>query len=174
MQDHPLHLFKYCPVCGSSNFHVHNFKSKKCDCCGFIYYFNAASSTAAFITNQAGELLVAKRAKEPAKGTLDLPGGFVDMNETAEEAIIREISEETGLKVNSPTYLFSLPNIYVYSGLEIHTVDMFFEMNVSKIAHIHADDDVAELIWLKKENINPDLFGLNSIRQGIVKWLSAR
>ena len=172
MQNHPLCLFKYCPLCGSSNFHVNDFKSKKCDNCGFIYYFNSSSSTAAFITNYEGELLVAKRAKEPAKGTLDLPGGFIDLNETAEEAIVREIEEETGLKVENPVYLFSLPNIYVYSGMEIHTVDMFFDIYVDKSFPIRADDDVSELIWLKREDIVPELFGLTSIKQGVVKWLS--
>ena len=65
--------------------------------CGFVYYFNSSAATAIFITNRVGELLVVRRAKEPAKGTFDLPGGFVDMYETAEEAIIREVKEETGL-----------------------------------------------------------------------------
>ena len=51
------------------------------------------------------------RAKEPAKDTLDLPGGFIDMNETGEEGVAREVEEETGLKVKKATYLFSLPNI---------------------------------------------------------------
>ena len=35
---HPLEKFKYCPVCGSAQFVVNNFKSKKCEDCGFIYY----------------------------------------------------------------------------------------------------------------------------------------
>ena len=174
MRNHPLHLFKYCPCCGTSFFVVDSFKSKKCTQCGFVYYFNAAASTAAFITNQEGELLVAVRAKEPAKGTFDLPGGFVDLGETAEDALIREIFEETGLKVSNPVYLFSIPNIYPYSGLEIHTVDMFFEVKVDKTVPIRAADDVLELIWMKRKDINPEHFGLLSIKQSMVKWLDAK
>ena len=80
-----------------------------------------------FIRNSKGELLLVRRAKEPAKGTLDLPGGFVDMYESAEDAAHREVKEETGLDIAGCRYLFSIPNLYPYSGFEVHTVDMFFE-----------------------------------------------
>ena len=82
---HPLELFKFCPVCGSPHFEIHNEKSKKCADCGFVYYFNSSAATVAFILNGKGELLVCRRGKEPAKGTLDLSGGFIDMFETGEE-----------------------------------------------------------------------------------------
>ena len=97
MKNHPLEVFKYCPKCGSELFEVHNAKSKHCSNCGFTYYQNPSSATAAFILNSDGELLVVQRGKEPAKGTLDLPGGFVDNDESGEQGIIREIKEETGL-----------------------------------------------------------------------------
>ena len=85
---HPLEKFKFCPVCGSANWTEHNFKSKACGDCGFVYYANPCAATAAFILNSRNEMLVARRAKEPAKGTLDLVGGFVDMGETIEEACL--------------------------------------------------------------------------------------
>ena len=75
-------------------FEEHNFKSKHCSNCGFTYYQNPSSSTAAFILNSKEELLVVRRGKEPAKGTLDLPGGFVDNEETAEQGMIREICQK--------------------------------------------------------------------------------
>ena len=71
---HPLEKFKFCPVCGSANWTEHNFKSKACGDCGFVYYANPCAATAAFILNSRNEMLVARRAKEPAKGTLDLVG----------------------------------------------------------------------------------------------------
>ena len=112
--EHPLSQFKYCPKCGSAHFEVHNEKSKQCADCGFVYYFNPSSATVALILNERDELLVCRRAKEPAKGTLDLPGGFIDMTETGEEGVAREVREETGMKVAKAEYLFSLPNIYIY------------------------------------------------------------
>ena len=72
---------------------------------------NPAAATVAFILNSKGELLVEKRKREPAKGMYDLPGGFADMRETAEQGVRREVLEETGLTVNHVQYMFSLPNV---------------------------------------------------------------
>lgn len=116
-------------------------------------------------------MLVARRAKEPAKGSLDLPGGFIDLHETAEEAVIREVSEESGLTVVEPIYLFSIPNIYLYSGFEVHTVDLFYRCKVNDFSMLRADDDVEELLFIALSRINPADFGLTSIRKGIEKIL---
>jgi ADP-ribose pyrophosphatase YjhB (NUDIX family) len=169
---HPLHQFRYCPKCGSTHFDEQDFKSKNCQDCGFVYYFNSSASTAAFITDASERLLVVRRAKEPAKGTFDLPGGFVDLYETVEEAMIREVKEETGMILNDFKYLFSLPNIYEYSGFEVHTVDLFFTVQVEQTEEdLCPADDVSELFFLEKEKINPADFGLASIKKAIEIWL---
>lgn len=166
---HPLHQFKYCPKCGSNHFIEHNFKAKGCETCGFIYYFNACSSTMALIVNDKNELLVATRAKDPAKGTLDLPGGFVDMHETGEEAVIREVKEETNLDVEEVKYLYSTTNIYTYSGFDVHTLDLVYLCKVKNTNNLKAEDDVSELQFIKIEDLNPDLFGLISVKGVIEK-----
>jgi 8-oxo-dGTP pyrophosphatase MutT (NUDIX family) len=168
---HFLEVFRYCPKCGSAHFAENNFKSKKCLDCGFVYYFNSSAAVAVFITNEKGQLLVARRAKDPAQGTLDLPGGFVDLDETAEEAIQREVEEETGLVITRPEYLFSLPNIYLYSGLDVHTLDLFYRSKTHATL-LQPKDDVAELFFLHPEEIDPGLFGLASIRKAIRIWLT--
>ena len=169
---HPLDKFHFCPVCGSPQFHVNNFKSKHCQSCGFTYYANPCSATAAFILNERGELLVARRGKEPAKDTLDLPGGFVDMDETVEQGMCREIREETGLEVDQLTYLFSLPNRYLYSGMTIHTIDMFFEVHVPSSVRPVADDDAAALSWMPLDQVHPEDFGLHSISEAVRRFLA--
>lgn len=168
---HILEKFAYCPVCGSKHFAEHNAKSKQCENCGFTYYLNPSAATAAFIINSRGELLVERRGKEPAKGTLDLPGGFIDNDETAEEGVAREILEETGLKVTSARYMFSLPNIYLYSGMTIHTLDIFFRCTVEDGAEPVAADDAAECLWLPLSEIHTEQFGLRSIRQALYMFL---
>ena len=167
---HPLHQFNYCPKCGSVEFTENNEKSKRCHSCGFVYYFNPSAAVACFIRNEKGELLVVRRAKDPAKGTLDLPGGFVDLHETAEDAARREVKEETGLDIESCLYLFSIPNIYPYSGFDVHTEDLFFECNAHSFGNLAAADDASEIVILQLKDVNADLFGLQSVKKGVERY----
>ncbi len=169
---HLLDTFKHCPKCGSNTFAENDFKSKRCGNCGFVYYLNPSAANVAVITDGKGNILVATRSKEPAKGTLDLPGGFCDCHESAEEGVIREVLEETGLKVTATRYLFSIPNIYSYSGMEIHTMDLFFECRTADKATLRAADDVQELQWMAIETLDSNLFGLRSIREGVERLKS--
>ena len=94
------------------------------------------------------------------------------MNETGEEGVGREVWEETGLKVEKATYQFSLPNIYIYSGFPVHTLDMFFLCTVKDMSHFSAMDDVANAFFLPLSEIRPEDFGLDSIRRGLVQFLA--
>ncbi len=170
---HPLEKFLYCPQCGSRHFEVNDEKSKKCDNCGFEYYLNPSASNVAFILNDQQQLLVLTRKKDPGKGTLDLPGGFVDIGETIEESVVREVKEETGLKVTALKYLFSHPNVYVYSGFEVKTADSFFLCQVEDTSQVVAGDDAAAYCWIALQDIRIELFGLRSIRQGLYDFIEA-
>lgn len=164
---HSLDKFRYCPCCGHHGFVVASEKSKKCEQCGFEYFMNAASANVALIFNAKGELLVLERRYEPAKGTLDLPGGFADYDETAEEGVVREVKEETGMDVVACRYLFSKTNTYHYSGMDIRTLDLFFRCEVDDAAKPVAMDDAAECMWIPLHEIRIDSFGLRSIREGL-------
>lgn len=164
--EHPLSHFAYCPVCGKPHFEPSSEKSKKCRDCGFEYFMNASAATVAIIEDGAGHVLVARRKREPAQGTLDLPGGFCDCGESAERGVAREVMEETGLKVREVRYLFSLPNVYPYSGMDICTTDLFFLCRVEPGTPT-AMDDAAELTWMAWDELRPEDFGLHSISQGV-------
>ncbi len=166
---HPLDKFKYCPCCGSRLFAESSGKSKKCGNCGFEQFLNPSAAYVALIRNAEGKILVVRRKEEPAKGTLDLPGGFSDIGETAEQGVAREVMEETNMAVTSCRFLFSLPNMYCYSGFNIPTLDMFFQCEVADTSVLRAMDDAAECLWLSPDEINPADFGLASIRKGVEK-----
>lgn len=171
---HPLAKFVFCPFCGKEGFKIRNEKAKQCNSCGFVYYFNPSAAVACFIKNRAGEILLVRRAKDPAKETLDLPGGFIDMYENAEQAVAHEVNEETGLVVQSVSYLFSLPNIYPYMGFDVHTLDLFYECTVDSFDSVQAADDAAEVVILKPEQIVPEEFGLTSVREAVQKYIQKK
>ena len=136
-------VFTHCPRCGSANFNINDARSKRCGDCGYVYYQNASAATAAVILGEGDEILVSRRALEPARGTLDLPGGFVDAGESIDEGMRREIREETGCEVESMRWLFSLSNSYLYSGLDVPTADSFFLCRLRAGGRPKAADDAA-------------------------------
>lgn len=172
MTQHPLEKFRFCPACGSSQWGANGIKSKRCTHCGFVYFANTAAAVAAFITNEKGDLLVCRRAKDPAKGTLDLPGGFVDLFESAEEALRREIQEELNLQLTDVRYFRSIPNEYLYSGVVVHTLDFLFVCKAENLHNMKAMDDVSEAFFKPINTISPHDFGLNSIKKGIIAFLN--
>ncbi len=118
--------FKLCPMCGSKKIENHNNRKWMCPDCGFDLYNNVASATGIVIIDKYDNVLFEIRAKNPRKGFLAIPGGFVDFDESAEEAIIRECREEIGFSIENPKFLCSAPNTYEYKNLEYKTCDIFF------------------------------------------------
>lgn len=172
--EHALDKFAFCPACGSKMFHINNVKSKRCGACGFVYYLNPSAAVAAFILDDKERLLVVRRANDPCRGMLDLPGGFVDFGEDIETCLKREVLEETHLKVSTSQYFRSYPNKYLYSGFVVPTLDFFFLCKVENIGEACASDDAAELLWLPLDAIKVSDFAFSSIRSAIMDFLDNR
>jgi len=123
--------FNLCPICGSKNIENHSNRKWVCGDCGFDLYNNVAAAVGIIIKDKYNNVLFEVRAKEPRKGFLALPGGFVDFDERAEEAIVRECREEIGVEVQNARFLCTFPNTYVYKDIEYKTCDMFFTVELS-------------------------------------------
>ena len=154
-------------MCGSPHFLPSGPRSRCCRDCGFEYFLNAAAAVAIVLPDGRGNLLVSRRGRPPREGMLDLPGGFVDPDETMEEAIRREMLEETSLHVTPERWLFSLPNRYEYGGISIPTADNFFLCSAHDLTPLCPHDDVASLLWLPLASLDADQFGLQSMRRAV-------
>ncbi len=170
--EHTLSTFIFCPKCGAKTFEINNEVSKKCTECGFVYYSNPRGATVAIIRNEKGEILVTKRAKNPGLGMLDMPGGFIDEMESAEEAVAREVKEETGLEVKSIKYILSRPNLYLYGEVLYRTIDLFFECQVETFDLTRQESEIAELMWMKPEDLDLDKFAFESIKSGLKTYFN--
>ena len=159
------HPFQHCPRCGQNGFNVNKPNSRRCVACGFEYFFNAAAAVAALIVNESGHLLTAVRANDPGKGMLDLPGGFVDAGESAEDAIRREIKEELNLDIDRTEYFLSTPNEYHYKDVTYATLDLAFICHVNNFNPLRPQDDVQDVLFIALEDIKIERFAFESIRR---------
>ena len=153
---HPVNVLKFCPRCGSEHFPATGNRSFQCDDCSFNYYVNSSAAVAILLFNEKGELLLTRRAIEPHLGKLDLPGGFIDPMESAEQAALREIREELGIPVHSLEYFGSFPNEYVFSGFSVFTIDLAFFAKTENLHQMTAMDDVASFEFHKLQDIDPE------------------
>lgn len=153
--------FKMCPMCGSNKIENHGNRKWICPDCGFDLYNNVAAAVGIVLYDENNNVLFEKRAKEPRKGCACLPGGFVDFDETAEEAMIRECREELGIEITDFTYLCTFPNVYPYKNIEYRTCDIFFSAKIPSayenmedlINHITAEQsEVQGIVTYKVQN----------------------
>jgi NAD+ diphosphatase len=169
MESSNASFFKYCPNCSSQNVsYVNNFKLH-CNDCDFVLYHNIAAAVAVIFTFE-DKILFTVRNVDPDKGKLDLPGGFIDPNETAEEAACREIKEELGLEISEDNLKFitTAPNNYFYKNVPYRTMDIFYECSLEQDSiSVNAKDEIEELVWIKRSEINLDKIGFVSIRKVI-------
>lgn len=96
-----------------------------------------------------GKILLEKRKGEPGRGKWTIPGGLVELGERAERTVIREVREETNLKVEQPELIDVVNNITVDGDGEIKyhfvIVDYFVKLDGGTLK---AADDAEELRWV--------------------------
>ena len=170
----PEKVLKYCPRCGSGLFNTKTNKSFVCESCGFHFFVNSASAVAAIVEDPKGHLLLTVRGVEPSIGMLDLPGGFVDPMESAEEAIRREVKEELNLDITESHYLASYPNEYIYSNYSVFTTDLGFHCKVKTLDSIRVDDDIAGYQFFKPEEIDFNKIFSGSIKKILRNYISRK
>ena len=162
----------YCPACGIQGLEQIE-KQFHCPACHLELFFNPGTAVCAIIVNAQGHLLVVIRAHEPKQGAWDLPGGFVDPGETAEDAIRREVQEELNVALQDLTYLCSAANNhYAYKGITYQTTDLAFAGTVKYPNRIEARDDVQDYKWVALEDIDLAKFGFDSIRQIVKRYMT--
>lgn len=157
-------VFKYCPKCGAAAMRVVGAKLLRCEACGFELYMNPAAAVGGVIADGQGRIVVLIRAEDPGKGQWDLPGGFVDPGETAEEALRREVREEVGLEVTAMRYLGSWPNVYQYLGVRYRTVDLGFLCEAAGAEGARAmESEVTEILLVPPADVDIGRFAFASV-----------
>ena len=162
-------IYKYCTVCATEL--KADDGHKVCPNCGKHYYFNAKPCVAILITNDEGEVLMTKRAADPFKDWWDVPGGFVEEHETLEEAMRRELKEETGLEVSDLKYEGSLWEDYHFQGEIVPIVAAFFSGKAAGSQEVTVDDDVSDYKFVPREAVDVESIAFKNQREFVRRIL---
>ena len=118
--------------------------------------------------NSTWELLLIERGHPPYQGMWALPGGFVEMDETLEEAATRELKEESGITFEK------LQQLRAYSAVDRdprhRTISVVFTgiLNNSKQQPM-AGDDAAKVAWFRVNHLPPLAFDHANMVQDALK-----
>ena len=121
-------------------------RGEKCPHCGHRYLRNIAVDAVAV---RDGKVVLIKRGNEPQRGFWALPGGLLDWDESAEEAVVRELEEETSLKGKLGKFV----GVYSVPGRDtFQRVTIVYEVLVSEEA-LRASDDALDAKWFSFDKL---------------------
>jgi ADP-ribose pyrophosphatase YjhB (NUDIX family)/GNAT superfamily N-acetyltransferase len=157
----------YCPICGHAlgEREEGGRLRQACDNCGYVHYVNPVPAVGILIEMDGGLVLI-RRANPPHRGAWTLPSGFIEADESAEEAAAREAEEETGLKVEV-TELFGVNSFP--EGPPISGIMVFFRARPVGGA-LRAGDDAAEAKVFPIADI--PIMPFRTHREAVAQWLS--
>lgn len=122
--------------------------------------FPPVYSTVDTVTVQSGHVLLVKRKHSPGKGLWALPGGFLDQNERTVHGAIRELKEETGIKVPTDVLLGSIADYKVFDdpnrsirGRTITHVYFIKLKNDIKLPKVKGSDDAEKAVWMPFDDV---------------------
>jgi ADP-ribose pyrophosphatase YjhB (NUDIX family) len=110
----------FCPRCGAAAT-VRFPRSLHCESCGYAAFFNPKPVGCALAREADGRVWLARRGHDPGRGRWSMPGGFVDLGETVETAVAREVSEELCVEAEVGAL------VGVYSQADTNVVVIAFE-----------------------------------------------
>ncbi len=142
---------KYCPKCKSktTSKRIENRNRDYCPACKTIFYDNPLPVVSAVVPNKKREILLVLRDRDPYAGQWCLPSGFVELNESIEKAIIRELKEETGIKGK---VLRLLDTHSRYNGIYGDLIWITFEIKKSS-GKVNPGDDARDAKYFSIYNL---------------------
>ena len=127
----------------------------ECPRCGFVHYSNPVPAAAALVVDEAGRLLLARRAVEPDAGLWDTPGGFLDEGEDPMDGLRRELLEEAGVEVEIGDFFGMYLDRYGSGQTAPYVLNLVWRASIVG-GELEAADDVSELAWFAPDALPPD------------------
>lgn len=162
---------KYCPKCATELVWQRTGERERptCPACGFVFYFNPVVGAGVLVEVERRVVLV-RRGVEPKRGFWCLPAGYVEADELAEAAAVREAWEETGLEVEIDDML----GVYSF-GREPQTGVLILYAAHVVGGSLRAGDDAQQVRTFAPDELPPDdQIAFRTHLQALRDWRRAR
>jgi len=163
-------VFLYCPRCGAPLAEGVRFGRTRrfCRYCGFVHFQDPKVAVGALVSDGQRVLLV-RRSVPPRAGYWALPAGYMDGDELPEEALAREVAEETGLRIE----VRDLQAVTPLGGwTEQRGLLLLYRASpAGPCGELSAHDDVSEVRWFGPEEIPWDQLAFESTEEILRGWM---
>lgn len=162
---------KYCPKCATELIARPSGDRERptCPACGFVFYRNPVVGAGALVETD-GQVVLVQRGVEPKVGYWSLPSGYVEADELAEEAVVREMKEETGLDIEVDDML----GVYTF-GREPQTGVLLLYSAHTTGGKLRAGDDAQEVRLFSPNELPADEeIAFRTHLQALRDWRRAR
>ncbi len=163
--------FTFCPRCGAPLTEQPAFGRDRryCRYCGFIQFRDPKVAVGALISDGTRVLLV-RRAADPRRGFWALPAGFMDFDEMPEEALAREILEETGVTIRT----LGLAGIVPLAGWRDKRGILLVYRAEPLDGEPAPADDVSEARWFAADDLPWDEMAFETTTAFLREWVTHR
>ena len=168
----PHHHYNFCSRC-KGDLEEKSEKLLVCKKCKFHFYINPIPCNGLILENEKGEIVLIRRKYDPGKGMLDVPGGFVDIDENFDQSLVREIKEELGFELKDFKYLGSYKGRYLFQGINYYTVCATYTAKVLK-EEFQALDDVGEIVKFKPNEIPMEEIAFQAVKDALSDYLKKK
>jgi ADP-ribose pyrophosphatase YjhB (NUDIX family) len=156
---------RFCPQCGH-RLGERDYEGRirpACESCGFVHMGAWTVGVGGVVVNE-GKVLLARRSIPPAAGAWAIPGGYVESDELLEDAVVREVREETGVEAEVRS-LVSVRSVVRPSRLDTYVVFHLACVQGEAVADGHENDHVG---WFSAAELNA-LEGLTPFSMSIAR-----
>ncbi len=160
----------YCPHCGAAMeaAEIAGRTREACPDCGFVLYRNPVPAAGVLVEMESSIVLI-RRGQPPFAGWWALPAGYIEADESVEQAAVRECKEETGLDVE----LLELFGVYSFPDGPAHSGIIIFYRARPVGGKLQAGDDAEEAALFPPGEL-PEQLAFRTHREVLERWMRSR
>lgn len=165
--------YRFCPRCSAPLAEGEKFGRTRhyCRYCGFIHFVEPKVAVAGVVTTASDghppRILLVRRNANPRLGFWALPAGYMDADESPEEAVAREVAEEAGVTVR----VLGLRGLAPMAGWQERRGVLLLYTAEALTETAQAGDDVSDARWFTREEVPWDELAFESTAQEVAAWV---